>query len=248
VGHSASEGLAVRPEIRPTAQSPLCTMAALALLCRLPRQRAELGEPAYVAAGGLWPASAGGLGGDALADEPLYLGPSPCPGFEESTLLDNPRIAVATNMVVRPGPRFPRRRKCRVLMAERLSELQSEDTACVIYVGYINRLGFESAELLREHYERYGQVVKVLLPNAHERSEDGPFPQRVRPSHVGFVLMEKPEDAARAIAAGATQIVSGVPVLVRKFEPRAPPPEEAGEAGEGPEVAEEAANAADCSG
>mmetsp|Transcript_112492 Transcript_112492/g.363261 ORF Transcript_112492/g.363261 Transcript_112492/m.363261 type:complete len:306 (+) Transcript_112492:68-985(+) len=260
--------------------------ARAALSCRLLKQRVEFGEPAYVTAGGMWPACVKVPGSEATSpassssDEPQYVGPLPPPGLEalprvrghswdlppafgwggsalpalctqplESAFLedDDPSIAVATNMM-RPGRRTTRRRHCRVLMAERLNELQKENAACVIYVGYINRLGFSSAELLREHYEQYGPVVKVLLSNAHERSTDGPFPQRVRPSRIGFILMEKPEDAARAIAAGETQIVSGVSVLIRNFEPRACRLEEAGEVGEGPAGAEEEGEGADCSG
>lgn len=116
--------------------------------------------------------------------------------------------------------REPRRRHCKVLFAEHLNELHPEDPACVLYAGNINRLGFRSAELLRRHYEQYGPVVKVLLCNAHKRTTDGPFPQRVRPSRIGFVLMKNREDAVAAIAAGNVQVVSGVPVRIRKFQPR----------------------------
>jgi hypothetical protein len=114
-----------------------------------------------------------------------------------------------------------RRRRCQLQIATHLNDLEKEDPTCVIFVRQINKLGFNSPELLKEHYERYGPVAKVLVSNSHEKTSGAPFPTRLRPSGMGFVLMERPEDAAVALAVGEAHIVAGVQISARAFKPRA---------------------------
>merc|ERR1712038_1578429 len=44
---------------------------------------------------------------------------------------------------------------------------------------------------------------------------------RVRPSGVGFVLMERPQDVDAIVALGEEQMVNGCQILVRRFQDRA---------------------------
>mmetsp|Transcript_44891 Transcript_44891/g.139684 ORF Transcript_44891/g.139684 Transcript_44891/m.139684 type:complete len:322 (-) Transcript_44891:111-1076(-) len=119
-----------------------------------------------------------------------------------------------------PKQQRPHHRPCRLLIAEALNKLHDEDPYCIVYVWQIHRLGFGSAEILREHFEQFGPVRDVLLSNAHERLDSVPDRQRVRPSRIGFVLMQDPQAAVAAIAAGPTQTVRQQCISVRKFEPR----------------------------
>jgi len=136
------------------------------------------------------------------------------------------------------APRRQRRyqkRRCDLLIATQLSQLQEEDPGKLLIVRKINRLGFNSARILQQHYERYGVVTKVLLSNKHEKDAGAPFPTRLRPSGIGFVLFESAEGAAEALAEGPSQIqglanclsfsyevVAGVEIVVRAFEKRRP--------------------------
>jgi hypothetical protein len=112
------------------------------------------------------------------------------------------------------------KRHCVLLIASQLNELQHEDPETILIVRRIQRLGFESASILHEHYERYGPVAKVLLSNPHEKKAGASFRVRLRPSGIGYVQFETAEAAARALADGETHVVAGVEVNVRAFERR----------------------------
>lgn len=113
-----------------------------------------------------------------------------------------------------------RRRRCHLQIASHLKELLHEDPSCVLLLRQINRLGFDSPELLRAHYLQYGGVVKVLVSNTQEKDGTLPYPVRVRPSGIGFVLMDSPGAASAARAQGTEQTVSGVQVKVLEFQRR----------------------------
>jgi hypothetical protein len=125
---------------------------------------------------------------------------------------------------VEPQSKPYRRRRMKrhavLLIATQLSELQSEDPDKVIIVRKINRLGFESADILTEHFSQFGHVNKVLLSNAHNKMSDASHQVRLRPSGIGFLVFDTPEAAARVLAEGQTQIINGVEVVVRAFERR----------------------------
>lgn len=124
------------------------------------------------------------------------------------------------------APRRQRRyqkRRCDLLIATQLSQLQGEDPRKLLIVRKINRLGFNSASILEEHYGRFGTVSKVLLSNKHEKDAGAPFPTRLRPSGIGFVLFESVEGAAEALAQGSSQVVAGVDIVVSRFEKRRSP-------------------------
>jgi hypothetical protein len=115
-----------------------------------------------------------------------------------------------------------RTKRCAPLqIATQLSELQSEDPGKIICVRKINRLGFDSADILKKHFEQYGPVDRVLLSNAH-RKEPGvySFPVRLRPSGIGFVVFETSQIVAQVLAVGESHIINGVEVQMRSFERR----------------------------
>jgi hypothetical protein len=116
------------------------------------------------------------------------------------------------------------REKCRVtplVLAQGLLALENENADCVIYLRGIHRLGFNSESILRQHYQRYGNVKKIFLSNAHEkpaRSKSNRFTRvRIRPSSIALILMSKAEEVAEALAAGDIQWVQGVEINARKF-------------------------------
>lgn len=115
------------------------------------------------------------------------------------------------------------KRRCLLLIATQLHQLEGEDPSKLLVVRKINRLGFNSANLLTEHYGRYGTVSNVLLSNNHEKQASAPFPVRLRPSGIGYVLFESADAAARALEEGATQVVAGVEIAVRAIEKRQAP-------------------------
>merc|ERR1719191_417058 len=100
-----------------------------------------------------------------------------------------------------------------LLIATHLNELQQEDPGKILIVRKINRLGFDSAEKLKAHFEQYGHVDKVRLSNAHAK-QPGNFRSRVRPSGIAFLLFEDSQDATRALDAGESQLVAGMEVFV----------------------------------
>lgn len=111
-----------------------------------------------------------------------------------------------------------RKRRIPLKLACQLEELESEDAACVLSVRKIQKLGFESAQLLAEHYSKYGAVKRVLVSNSHEKTPPTPeLRTRMRPSGLGFVVMRSREDAAAALAEGDIQNIAGIAIEVREF-------------------------------
>jgi hypothetical protein len=116
------------------------------------------------------------------------------------------------------------REKCRVtplVLAQGLLALENEDADCVIYLRGVHRLGFNSESILRQHYQRYGNIKNIFLSNAHEKpakTKNNRFTRvRIRPSSIALILMSKAEEVADALAAGDVQWVQGVEINARKF-------------------------------
>mmetsp|Transcript_121955 Transcript_121955/g.210851 ORF Transcript_121955/g.210851 Transcript_121955/m.210851 type:complete len:269 (+) Transcript_121955:40-846(+) len=125
--------------------------------------------------------------------------------------------------VMSDAPQKQRRhqkRRCFLLIATQLRQLEEEDPRKLLVVRKINRLGFDSADILQEYFGQFGTVSKVLLSNKHEKQPGSPFPVRLRPSGIGYVLFDTVEGAAQALAKGAVQVVNGVEIAIRAFEKR----------------------------
>jgi len=116
--------------------------------------------------------------------------------------------------------RGQRRRRTCLEIATHLNGLEEKNPACILFARQISKLGFDSAEILKAHFEKYGPVETVLLSNSHSKSGSVTFPVRVRPSGMGFVVMQHPDGTARALAQGETHLVHGIEIKVRAFKKR----------------------------
>lgn len=127
-----------------------------------------------------------------------------------------------TSMVSKKRARRRHQRKgVALIIASQLAKLEEKDPLRVLTVRNISCLGFDSAKVLRVHFEQYGPVEEVLLANAHERSADIPRQTRLRPSGMGFVVMQNAADADRVLQDKEQHVLDGHTVHVRKFERRA---------------------------
>lgn len=112
-------------------------------------------------------------------------------------------------------------------MKAQLQALQREDPKKVFIARRINKLGFQSAETLREHFSSYGEVlsihvshsrVKFLRPVGDRRVAQARW--RLRAAALGFVVMASPDATAKILAEGPEHCVNGVNVLIQPFQRR----------------------------
>eukprot|EP00931_Biecheleriopsis_adriatica_P042547 TRINITY_DN2425_c0_g1_i1.p1 TRINITY_DN2425_c0_g1~~TRINITY_DN2425_c0_g1_i1.p1 ORF type:complete len:545 (-),score=142.69 TRINITY_DN2425_c0_g1_i1:440-2074(-) len=103
-----------------------------------------------------------------------------------------------------------------------LRSLLSVDSNRVLIVRKINRLGFASPNILKEHFAWYGTVENVLVAHSRVKSGGGQagIVSRLRPSGLGFVVMSKTEEADAILAQGPEQQVCNTLIRVQKFERR----------------------------
>lgn len=98
-----------------------------------------------------------------------------------------------------------------------LELLQSKDPECVFSVKNIHRLGLNSPAILEHHFGRWGKVESVLVCHNCVKSQDQNS-CRFRPSRLGFVVMQRREDANRILAEGEWQGVNHVHILLARFQ------------------------------
>jgi len=109
-------------------------------------------------------------------------------------------------------------------IATNLAYLDSKDSACVIAVKRITKLGFGAAGALRRHFEQWGPVEDVLLSNVPQNGEPSQLPpgMRKRPPGMGWVVMQNADDAALALAAGECLTIQSAHIratpFVRRFD------------------------------
>lgn len=111
-------------------------------------------------------------------------------------------------------------------MKEQLEALRLEDPSTVFIARRINKLGFQSAELLQLHFSAYGKVKGVFVSHSRvkafqstgRRNRGGSEHQRLRAAGLGFVVMETAEDAAAILAEGAEHVVNGITVQLKPFQ------------------------------
>jgi hypothetical protein len=103
-----------------------------------------------------------------------------------------------------------------------LQLLQEVDPARVLLVRKINRLGFDSPDILKHHFSWYGAVEHILVSHSRmkwtQQSSTRVISSRVRPSGMGFIVMASPQAAAAVLAHGLEQVVAGATILVQRFE------------------------------
>jgi hypothetical protein len=106
-------------------------------------------------------------------------------------------------------------------MKAHLRALRMENPEAVIVTRRINKLGFESGNILRAHFSQYGEVKHVCVCHSHVKRPGKPL--RFRPAGMGFVVMGSPEIVSDILTDGAEQVVAGVAVQIRALEQRNAP-------------------------
>lgn len=110
-------------------------------------------------------------------------------------------------------------------MKKQLQALQEEDPACVFIVRRINKLGFSSPPVLREHFSRFGPVKHVYVSHSRVKALRGTRQGdwRLRAAALGFVVMKHAESTELILASGPEVVVKGVTIRVFRFQSSTPP-------------------------
>jgi len=99
-----------------------------------------------------------------------------------------------------------------------LELLRLRQPECVIIVRKIKKLGFESPQILDDHFSQFGEVKELLVAHSHVKPTAKRPNGRVRPAALGFVVMATPEAAENAFKAGTDQVIGGVNIELAPFE------------------------------
>jgi len=99
-----------------------------------------------------------------------------------------------------------------------LELLRQRQPSHVIIVRRIKKLGFESPQLLDEHFSQYGEVKELLVAHSHVKPTAKRPNGRVRPAALGFVVMANEEAAQNAFKAGAEQMIYSNVIELASFE------------------------------
>jgi len=99
-----------------------------------------------------------------------------------------------------------------------LELLRERQPECVIIVRKIKKLGFESPQMLNDHFSQYGEVKELLVAHSHVKPTAKRPNGRVRPAALGFVVMSTAEGAQNAFKAGTDQMLCGFSIELAPFE------------------------------
>merc|ERR1719313_1167785 len=99
-----------------------------------------------------------------------------------------------------------------------LELLRQRQSDCVIIVRKIKKLGFESPQILDEHFSQFGEVKELLVAHSHVKPTPKRPNGRVRPAALGFVVMANVEAAQKAFSFGTEQNLSGGDIELAPFE------------------------------
>jgi len=91
----------------------------------------------------------------------------------------------------------------------------SMDQSRVVMIRKINRIGLNSPNVLEAHYSNFGGIERVMVSHCLQNRTGF---KRLRPAALGFLVMDKAEDAKAIRDAGEIQTVQGVEVSVGPFE------------------------------
>mmetsp|Transcript_30858 Transcript_30858/g.55997 ORF Transcript_30858/g.55997 Transcript_30858/m.55997 type:complete len:316 (-) Transcript_30858:17-964(-) len=112
-------------------------------------------------------------------------------------------------------------------MKTQLQALQLEDPASVFIVRRINKLGFASPELLKNHFSYFGKVKEVYVSHSQAKSNrpgmEGRGQWRKRAAALGFVVMCEADAASTILAGGPEYLVQGASILVQTFHQHTEP-------------------------
>jgi hypothetical protein len=100
-------------------------------------------------------------------------------------------------------------------LRDNLLALASIDQSRVVMIRKINRIGLNSPNVLEAHYSNFGGIERVMVSHCLQNRTGF---KRLRPAALGFLVMDKAEDAKAIMDAGEIQTVQGVEVSVGPFE------------------------------
>lgn len=100
---------------------------------------------------------------------------------------------------------------------------EGEDPERIFIARGIRSLGFQSHDLLLQHYSRFGRVGRVLVARSRVKKYHGSGRRRadtlrLRPGNFAFIVMASAESLARVFWEGAEQTVAGKRVSVEPFK------------------------------
>lgn len=101
-------------------------------------------------------------------------------------------------------------------LRDHLQELQAEDQRCVLLVRGINRLGFDSQDIITQFFGGDGDLRRALVTHSKVKAS-GKRRERTRPAALGFLIMASPEAASRVLARGEQREINGVAVRVLAY-------------------------------
>lgn len=108
---------------------------------------------------------------------------------------------------------------CNGTLSSHLMEVSAEDPACVFVARQLHKLGFQSREMLLQHYSAYGRVQSVLVADKRVKAYQGSNNHRkTRPGGLGIVVMKDADSVQRILAIGREQFVSGHKVIIQPYE------------------------------
>jgi len=100
-------------------------------------------------------------------------------------------------------------------LSESLQTLADVDPECLLVVRRINKLGFKAGRFLKQHFQLYGAVRKVLVATSLVRKTQS---SHHRPSSMGFVHMASAVAVHEILAMGGEQEVQGCLIRVQRFD------------------------------
>lgn len=102
-------------------------------------------------------------------------------------------------------------------MSDLLADIHTLPAERIFIVRKIGRLGFRSANILREHFEAQGLVDEVVVPDSHVPTRCRRFIRRIRPSNLAFVVMREADGVEKALMSGCEQVVLGHKVRIERY-------------------------------
>jgi hypothetical protein len=97
--------------------------------------------------------------------------------------------------------------------------LNAEDSACIVCIRRIHRLGFKSVRYIRRFFSAFGVVRKVVLLPSRSKEWSGEYSTQIRPSSMCFVVLGDRESASRILQRD-TYYVSACHVHVTPYCPQ----------------------------
>jgi len=100
-------------------------------------------------------------------------------------------------------------------------EFQKADHCRIVVATKINRLGFNAEKVLKKHFAHFGKIRHVTVPQKvkqHTATMGTPGHSHLRPSGLGFIVMDTEEEVQAILAVGAEHVVFGKMINVRAFK------------------------------